>query len=908
MESVLQKKIGNSDMASEEQKSLDKSVLVELEKLWTETKDRDKLKSSISQICQRTFSTSENPYLTVIFLVENCEDLRAGKTVSLSFTVMREFEKWAKDNGSQFEHLLNNGLKLKAFRLVTTFHMLLFDPVVKSFCLRHSGNDYFVPYVKAFISQGKDKEAATVASKLNLQSHFGIEEIIVPLLLQDKVNIIENYVFRDKQQQENVVALLDRMCDRSFDLEDLLSKSGISRSKIKRDKLHPKVLSKLAIRLMKLYQIPPELCPNICNARSLGGLKFLMYKRYIEQSLTGEIWNELVEGAVTTDFLKEQLIDLLIGYNEVAEAVKWARYYNIDYEKLPEHLRDTMADAEYSSPEAESADWDSECYSEKEVEDAAYYSLDFPEENIIFVDNRRDFLQHIREISQPGNIIGMDAEWRPSFGASTPQRMALFQLATQNVIILLDMLALTERLTAEDWKQFAVTVFASDHVLKLGYGFGSDLQMLVKKIPSMQEPLLGTKRMVDLQTLHARIEKSMPKERVPDFSGMEENDSDDDKVVEDSGSASAAPCSEKSYTVIKTFKTEERGLSDLVRQCLGKPLNKSQQMSDWERRPLRPAQITYAALDAYVLLEVYQVLTSKITAYGLKVNPEPNIPIGNVKGSKKSRQQRKQDHVREKQKELAPQTAEHQDQTAREGHSTATPRPAITPGELQLVVDNMLGGLGRQLRCCGVDVVMLKDHEDHSEAIEISRKQNRIILTSGEPYKMIRGHVGEEMCYNVACDVSKREQVVDVLQHFNVIVMQRDIFSRCQVCNGSNYIKIPQAAMKAAWLRKKVLSQHIPSPGSPNTLRLDPHMRHYEKALAYLGIVLSDVTIQDTGCPLMVETVPEGILNSMEYFYGCGTCGKVFWEGPHFERTCNQFSHVLQDSKTNGPKTVYDAV
>lgn len=45
----------------------------------------------------------------------------------------------------------------------------------------------------------------------------------------------------------------------------------------------------------------------------------------------------------------------------------------------------------------------------------------------------------------------------------------------------------------------------------------------------------------------------------------------------------------------------------------------------------------------------------------------------------------------------------------------------------------------------------------------------------------LRSQVPEGMCYNVLNNVKAREQALDVLDHFNVNVTTRDIFSRCMV-------------------------------------------------------------------------------------------------------------------------------
>lgn len=64
-----------------------------------------------------------------------------------------------------------------------------------------------------------------------------------------------------------------------------------------------------------------------------------------------------------------------------------------------------------------------------------------------------------------------------------------------------------------------------------------------------------------------------------------------------------------------------KSLSTACQRLLGKPLLKSQQVSNWDERPLSPAQLRYAALDAHCLIALLDVAVARWQQLHGKPNP-----------------------------------------------------------------------------------------------------------------------------------------------------------------------------------------------------------------------------------------------------------------------------------------------
>jgi ribonuclease D len=81
----------------------------------------------------------------------------------------------------------------------------------------------------------------------------------------------------------------------------------------------------------------------------------------------------------------------------------------------------------------------------------------------------------------------------------------------------------------------------------------------------------------------------------------------DISVLKHSIGADTAPvfCTKIASKLIRTY-TDRHGLKDLVKEVIGRELDKSDQTSDWAKDDLTDSQLEYAANDVRVLIPIYE--------------------------------------------------------------------------------------------------------------------------------------------------------------------------------------------------------------------------------------------------------------------------------------------------------------
>ncbi|CAL8406015.1 unnamed protein product [Arctogadus glacialis] len=534
---------------------IDPNVLrLEIAILWN-----NKAWAGLRAAASQGFSQVARPLEALLTILEGCAAYK--KPADLKQRVLLEFQQWLKDHPQVSLASLPEEqalpLRLRALELVTERLPGVANPIIDIYQLRLMEPAALTQHVARLKGLSLHCEAATFSVKMGLQLALDMEDMCIPLLLQDKVTLAESFVYGHPHLELRLVTLLDSWCDPRT-TQDFLSGMypDLVLSQFHINQLTSKVLSKHVFRLIGKFNIDPALCHHSVHMRKKGTLRFLMEKRFKWKDIDEENWSDHTKAIIADDPEMQIYLDaLLTNYTSSKHAAQLSRMFRDGPNAQKSCLNATPQ--EWAVPKHHSD---------------RYYQLPISRDNIHFLGTVED-LQQCRElVFKEGGTVGVDMEWRAGFGCVVPQRVALIQLAVLDQVFIVDMCS------AGLWQHpstldFMKSFLCDTKVRKLGYDLGGDLKYL-QTTWSLPEPLKMA-RVLDLHSVHQEIKR------------------------------------------LKVKRTAEKGLSQLVQHVLGKPLDKREQLSYWERRPLHQSQIRYAATDAFCLLEVFSAVGREPSRYGL---------------------------------------------------------------------------------------------------------------------------------------------------------------------------------------------------------------------------------------------------------------------------------------------------
>ncbi|CAK9829011.1 Exonuclease mut-7 homolog [Anthophora retusa] len=889
-----------------------KEWLKSLKHIWKLWKKCD----GISKTLIDYFERLPNPYLGTLQLFVNTGDFKHMKAnSSLAFTVIEEFAKWVEPRKETYKNFLAVDLKLAAFQLIIKQNNMKFIKMVAVTYDLIEHKEEFLNIIKQMIEEKKYKEAAQYAVILELQDYFpDPETLMLPLILQNKLTVVTEFLSVCPQMQNTLVTYLDNLIGpdtiMSNQLNKIILENNIPYIKMPTSQTRPMI--KLIARLLKLYNLPPQCCPNLNKKRCEGALQFLIHKRYVDGSLSTASWREMVQDAVGDDeTLQFGIVRMLINAKDASESLYWAKEFNIPKEKWPWAL--TYEEEQNENEGINKGASTSKMYDWGDNDDSMnYHEYKLSRDSIKVVDNPRSFEEFLDSGLQGVSIVGIDSEWKPCFGTKQTE-LALIQIATKTNVYILDVTTIGNELT-ELWTELVLTLFENKNILKLGFGIAQDMTVIRSSIPALSEMKACGQGYLDITHLWQKL--------VDDYQFVFPHETDDHLT--------------------------KKNLSKLVELCLGQKLNKSDQFSNWEQRPLRESQIRYAALDAYCLLEVYVALEAQCEHLDIPFHdicfeiqhiphhsPKKNIKIPAKKPyeiQNKASNHSKQYNLH---KNLPPwyQKPKHENaqyfnklqklrstysneplydnalkyvrernyQSRSQGICQQMIRPKYTPAHnWRVVCDSMLKELTSQLRMCGCDCIHIEFDRDGEKSAKLAMRENRVLLTRKKGYLRFLQYLPPGNCYQVSANTAQK-QLMEVVNHFGIVITERDIFSRCQVCNSNEFAKTPRVLMdKLIESFVKLMPTNYDQMSS-NMLDLITHVRRSKVRVTnsedkYLLCnkdvqfedrkwILSTNSINVDTCStkyqvrIQIDKISPSVLKEGQHFYICEQCGKIVWNG-----------------------------
>ncbi|KAM3718935.1 Exonuclease mut-7 [Dirofilaria immitis] len=906
--SITDEQLIDEKIESDDRRNLNKKfhprVHQELIQIWTKLlKDiwiGEETKIIKHELCQSVlneiFDECEDPMETALLLHKSCPDYGAQKTSSLAGFVLQHLEFWLQktERNDELYKRLNRNMKIQAFAVGTSKHTIHLELITNIFQLKSDDMaDHILQAVKNMIANTNYRDAISCATLFGLQSYFTLVELVIPCMLQDRFIAVDAFIKNERKMQEELTRYFDNLIGldkRTIDYryEDFRKRKIMT---IPASKLQKKAIEKLVTKLLTTYNLPSqEVAPNLSRFRREGALRHTAFMYFVEHGITEEGYFDYVAQALQSDLdLQKYFINYLCSNGWISDAIRWVVFCNVK-DCAPRCLQPYLCNSKILEVQADLARITSKRASITNVEL-------FPGHPIKMIATAED-LERLYPVIEEADLIGIDTEWKPLF-MCTSERVALFQVCVQHCSYLVDVVTLENVLTEEQWTRFFKALFSDSTAIKLGFDFRNDLKVLHASFPYLQ-PLKEMKNVICILKLVKSLLTSNP------------------TFLDSDHSTSPPPPPNETENLSDTLSSDETmrfRLTDLCQKVLGQALDKREQIGNWAMRPLRREQMKYAAMDGYCLLNLYDKL---------KIKAEREYNMDWTKHFKKCdiTQIKTEEEKRPKKKGAKFDDREFEQMIERINSGPNNSEMKKKPKDLKVIVDSMMLGLGKHLRRCGIDTILAETRSYLIECAE--RDPNRYIITCGKAIDELRRHRSLRKTQRIlsvptAQNMNIIQQIEFVLRQLNMHLSKDDIFSRCMIscfdkfsnreykCNSNSFVIAPSPVLEAMYQANTVASDPFNEEVYDATkynkkmrevdaelysgygchLEISENNHSWIVAHCHNGILeIENCLVAALGCDMpakvKIEKVPLQILEKKgRFFYICGICGTVYWDGCH---------------------------
>ncbi|EFP09373.1 CRE-MUT-7 protein [Caenorhabditis remanei] len=756
-----------------------------------------KVRAKNMEFFDEDYNKRENMYSMVIEMMKAMPDKTKSNGESLAKWYLEDFDLWLQKSGREKmlrdEFLKDPIIRTNALKACHVEQKTLLSRIFD--ISQETLMKDVTELLQTNIAKGEFIKAARLAVKYQLSDTLDFGTLARPLITSGQNKEAYELMQGCKRMQIDFVKFLDEFVgmSRTAIEQDLLQyedKHGtVSSSKfgsVDHDKLISSVLSKVSLE----YNFERDLAkyaPNHAQNASFKNLKHKISQRYptdgAKQEMSDEnYFQDMVATLQNHPDVQEQILFYLWSSNvemKQIDAISIAIHLEINDKRskqIPGKMRDFFG-SEAMTEEQQKMLKEARILLEKRT------MVRTPQENeqlYVYEDNRcpiymittesemKNLCTEIQLLSEDPKpvYVGFDSEWKPSNLTSiNSSKIAIIQLYFKDKVYLVDCVQLEEkRLPDERWQEFARQLFGSKNLKIIGFDMRNDLDAIIA-LPALRETLA-----ID------SIQNCF------DLKRLAENICEIDMEILD--------------LKRKTFK-----LADLTQSLLGQTLDKTEQCSNWQSRPLRKNQLLYAALDAVVVVLTFE----KILEITLEKNSEIDIieirKHSNVLAPKKEKCQKAHRKLKNiPWLEICEVLSRHCDKS----------RPFKRPHEMKVIVDTMLLGFGKHLRFVflniqdefisrriGVDVYLPRDVADFKDKLKLINRlggdYRRLIITvPSKSFTALREEYARDLfAMPELNNKPPMDQLIDFCDKFNVEVRPEDEYLCCIECNSRLQIKFP---------------------------------------------------------------------------------------------------------------------